>query len=99
MTDETTLLPCPFCGGKAYEGYRSIVCHTCDLRMVASDSKEGWEQRLADRWNRRYEPTCTWKAVCDERWWETECGMTYECYDAAEPPNYCQNCGAKVIEE
>ena len=73
-----------------------IQCETYDcLQPCIQDEM----QEAIESWNTRYEPICKYKAVCDEQFWETECGMTYECYDAAEPPNYCPNCGAKVVEE
>ena len=106
----TELKPCPFCGGKArmetfWDFYR-VSCmdeRCCGYAYGGNTSTDctwyGSIEEARDAWNRRHERTCVWKAVCDERYWETECGCTYVCYDAAEPPNYCGNCGGKVVSK
>lgn len=51
--------------------------------------------RLADLIEPEPEPerTCRYKHI-EGTWYKTSCG---ERYDGVVPPNYCPNCGAKVI--
>lgn len=64
MTDETTLKPCPFCGGEAH--YREWNGDECDIEVDHRDDcwmieYEGFtdirineREKLIDAWNRRY---------------------------------------------
>jgi hypothetical protein len=54
MTDNKAappLLPCPFCGGEAYEGPHGIRCATtgCVVRIGAALSPEQWNRRTEVR--------------------------------------------------
>lgn len=97
------LKECPFCGGV----YRDRGSHskTCYIMLVRdnfeafatdNDVLQHDETDMEEAWNTRYERTCKWKAVCDEQFWNTECNMVCECYDASLPPNYCPSCGGHV---
>ena len=57
MTDETTLLPCPFCGGEAefadirrLGGWHMVTCKKCGALTQASLVRD----KAIDAWNRRY---------------------------------------------
>lgn len=69
MTDETTLLPCPFCGGEANHfgggGYHAIRCSKCGvtnewLPERINGQEDIWlnafdsSEEAAKAWNRRY---------------------------------------------
>ena len=103
ITDETTHLPCPFCG-KQPEYYHRIddkVAHYCELIQVPFVVSR-------NVWNSRYEPTCT-SSYCKEtdEWQCDTCGGTLqECamfdpdVDAfVDVPKYCPNCGKRVVEQ
>jgi Lar family restriction alleviation protein len=54
--NDTTLKPCPLCGGEAYMGYyvdgvdNYIYCSNCHF---GSDNLNG-KQDAIDKWNKRY---------------------------------------------
>lgn len=101
MTD--TLLPCPFCGGEA-DAYQSgawlrdhfmwyVKCGRC---FTATCDKSTEAEAVA-AWNTRTERTCR-KVIPDEMEgyvFCSECGAEIGEYGY---PNYCHNCGAKVVE-
>ena len=98
------LLPCPFCGGEAevsrglhdYDSF-GIWCPVCG---VSTGARFATESGASEIWNRRAERTCRdfggvdgtdgdcYDFVCDA------CGY---CCDVMSP-NFCPNCGAKVVE-
>lgn len=96
MTNE--LEQCPFCNGKLVvnqddDGWWH---HSCTEYCYLSAGFPTEAEAIIAA-NTRYKRACKWKAVCDERFWDTECGMTYECYDAAKPPKFCAECGGAVV--
>lgn len=103
MTDETTLLPCPFCpdGGKpeAWPSRREVRCQRCGTGFEGGTLEEA-----VRRWNRRYQPICKWNVnlSIDEGGctFDTECGnaVTWDDGSGILPPR-CMYCGAKVISD
>lgn len=60
------------------------------------------ERMAADAWNRRAERTCRMELL----WTDGEDGECYECSECGDiafthcdAPEYCPNCGAKVVSE
>ena len=51
------------------------------------------EAETIEAWNTRSERTCRYEHI-EGTWYKTSCG---ERYDGVVPPNYCPNCGAKVV--
>lgn len=115
MTDSATdnqtteLLPCPFCGGEAEpfnpfdnaDGTWCVLCSEC----AAATGFEQTEAEAIAAWNARAERTCELKGKSDTC---TECGasverVTHSVYEMGDGfachPNYCPNCGAKVVGE
>lgn len=106
----TDLLPCPFCGGTdielshyptydvAHPDVYEILCPDCGGR-----GGEGWtEAEAIAAWNTRAERTCRETTIdeffsgCDS------CGYMWHFFygiGKRERPNYCPNCGAKVVGE
>lgn len=104
----TELKPCP----KGCDSYISvnvvdtapgwwvatIRCTDCSIEITrgAGTEKKALEKAI-EAWNTRAERTCKWEAVTDPNGKITEfmgecgCCMGYV-------PNYCPNCGAKVVE-
>ena len=80
------------------DGPEWTLCSTIyDAVLTYFGEVGGWEEAAAD-WNRRAERTCRnlssigWKFTCSE------------CHSSIRPgesnmPNYCPNCGAKVVSE
>lgn len=108
----TELKPCPFCGGEAkFNMYRttcSVDCQECRIGTYQV-TLDDYKSAIA-AWNNRYERTCRnvskWP---DERLECSECGSIadYASYEdepfvmvdgVADIPNYCPNCGAKVVD-
>lgn len=95
------LLPCPFCGEEVRGIVEGVVF--CDCGASAP----------IEAWNTRAERTCRIEEVChcstknahtcggncndnEQFWVVNECS---ECHEQIEgQPNYCPNCGAKVVE-
>ena len=107
MTDETTLLPCPFCGGEAHmslssDGY-GVECwnrRCIDMQMEQIPT----EAEAIAAWNTRHVETCE-LSVCG---WDNDtiqcmaCGAYWEHqqFDSPDycPVNYCPSCGAKIVQ-
>lgn len=96
------LLPCPFCGGEAKEftgedaaPHRwTVECGRCGAH-VGSDTRH----KARAKWNRRAERTCRDLNPPSCRDFEcSECGESNE-FTPGFMPNYCPNCGARVVEE
>lgn len=108
------LKPCPFCGGRAefggnvHTGY-FVECLTCGTTDPLPNLNFSMEE-VAAAWNTRAERTCRNDAlkgaegvficsecgvyldIADMEWdGEDESGGFYE-------PNYCPNCGARVVD-
>ena len=108
-----TLKPCPFCGGEAsiqqFDAHPSlpfrIICACgAEIRGGRGESVE----EGVERWHRRAERTCHAVEIFEEETFGTgvyfECSECHETLGAASRhgdsiPNYCPNCGAKVVEE
>lgn len=100
------LLPCPFCGGEAEICRHALVswvrCKKCGVDTPAALPQD--EQLAIDFWNTRAERTCSVVCIIDglimdePNSIELSCGHTFETWDEV-PPNYCPNCGAKVVGE
>lgn len=104
----TKLLPCPFCGGKAKIardvtcGYETFWAHCLECHSQANYGHT--EAEAIEAWNTRAERTC--EEFGSLRIWQEcyvwshdlSCGHEVDTLDM-EPPNYCPNCGAKVVEE
>lgn len=104
---EASLTPCPFCGSKDI-GYHFIARRGCGVMVKCKEcgsssgifwmTKEngyhdGAELKAAEAWNRRYKSTCHASDIYDNVFECSECG----CMDTDGMPNYCPNCGAKVV--
>lgn len=108
------LKPCPFCGGEAKieideDGSAFVTVEHEDCCYLDGIDTTQWfyaydgknpAQVAAEVWNRRAERTCRDFGGMD--------GTDGDCYDFAcdacgyccdvMAPNYCPNCGAKVVE-
>ena len=110
MTSTTELLPCPFCGGEASKrlfckGKYRVHCNVCDAH--SGDVCDTEAEAIA-AWNTRAERTCKWElehsGTLYDKWRCSKCGYLFveprcdQGYTDLEP-NYCPNCGAKVVGE
>lgn len=89
MNDETTLLPCPFCGGEAeLTGFDApeywVWCPKC---KASADMHTGMENAIA-AWNARAEQTCR---NVHEEWEKTS-------FTGAETSFCCSECGAHYFD-
>ena len=89
------LKPCPFCGGEAVVTLAGVSCTKCPGTVVVDFNAT--DQDAINAWNTRAERTCKQNRLfnlvsrgCD--------GEYYQWHDK-EMPNYCPNCGAKVVEQ
>lgn len=97
------LKACPFCGSKAEmvtnrSGDNFVRCTN---RQCAAKTRLYHENEAGARlaWNRRSERTCRNLNPPSCRDFEcSECGESSE-FTPGFMPNYCPNCGARVIEE
>ena len=83
------------------------VAHTCANGMSVETNSYDTEAEAISAWNTRAERTCRVIACYDtsdvdgsnsnaEWYFALTCGCELY-WDEEEPPNYCPNCGAKVI--
>lgn len=74
MSDETTLIPCPFCGGEAeLKEYKPnvsgvAICKECGARspICKNDHTGGWRPKAIEAWNQRHEETCEYKPMWND---------------------------------
>lgn len=105
MTQE--LKPCLFCGGKAEicEGgingkmqVYGLVEHKDGCFFLADGLPTRYQHIMEsefDAWNTRAERTCKQKRLFNLM--SRECDGEYYEWHGEEKPNYCPNCGAKVV--
>ena len=102
----TELLPCPFCGGEAhtYKTMAQRYCAICNKPFCANVGPFDTKAEAIAAWNTRAERTCkeygsirVWQS-CNVWSHELSCGHEVDTLES-EPPNYCPNCGAKVVDE
>lgn len=107
MAEFVGLEPCPFCGGEANTLHRphvidwrySVGCNDDECRgFIGLSWLYKTEAEAIEAWNTRHERTCH-KVIPDEMEgyvFCSECGAEIGEYGY---PNYCPNCGAKVVGE
>lgn len=100
------LKPCPFCGGEArFKVWGNVVGVECDRCGIGTHTACIDEyQNAIDAWNTRAERTCK-RVDVDGYSFRFECSacgyvaLVHNCETRLdELPNYCPNCGAKVVE-
>ena len=101
------LKPCPFCGGTAKKVYKSsgqtihIECEQCRAQFPKSTNENAFDEA----WNSRVERTCELNGTISWEWHTTSttfythslsCGHNITTTEP-QPPNYCEECGARVV--
>lgn len=106
MSEE--MKPCPFCGstrvhiaGAGATGVPGVSWTFCDGCFSQGGICDTVEEAV-ELWNRRAERTCRMELL----WTDGEDGECYECSECGDiafthcdAPEYCPNCGAKVVDE
>ena len=102
------LLPCPFCGGEADVGndygkwYACCSNHDeCEFVIISGPHKS--REEAVEVWNTRAELTCGIISFIEHVTMDEPDAVEFSCgHDmlvfGREIPNYCPNCGAKVVE-
>ena len=103
----TELLPCPFCGGEAHiaenVGYRGDIAYTVNCNdvhgCIASDSGFWYSSREAaiEAWNTRHVETCHSIDSIDSGEFFICSNCNFGAGRVEFIPNYCPNCGCKVV--
>lgn len=109
------LLPCPFCGGEALnvewvtlhdERGWAVACKNPECLMNQGARILRTEAEAAEAWNRRAERTCKVTYEYSGKQFphcihvkELSCGHEFRYYEPSYVPNFCPECGAKVVEE
>ena len=108
------LKPCPFCGGEAAIKHVTQLWEPRDSYWAAcercrmSGKHHNTEAEAISAWNARAERTCEWRlkhsGTMFDGFGRSACG--FEFYESKTirgatelEPNYCPNCGAKVIHQ
>lgn len=103
------LKPCPFCGGEAKVntlqwngGYTATALCKNEpnahyLNTWDEDEAKAVE-RITDAWNTRAERTCRLR-MTTVGWGCSACHVVSWTTERKPKPNYCPNCGAKVVDE
>lgn len=102
------LKPCPFCGGEAVIanlphaafGEWVVGCSRDNPCEIQPDVWRNSKAEAIEAWNTRAERTCMPEKdysngypIINSPWHCDDCGEKW-----AGVPNYCPNCGAKVVE-
>ena len=114
MSDETTLLPCPFCGGKAAMEHVSQIweprerywaaCQSCHMSgkhyRTESEAIEAWNTRAVETCEMYRDDSGIWHCKSCEGGADVLTGSDGEldAWNDSWSPNYCPNCGRKVSE-
>ena len=104
----TELKPCPFCGGEAkiLRDIHGVVSCSCGAVVTAKHKNDTAEAIAA--WNSRAERTCKWElehsGTLYDKWRCSKCGYLHveSRTDGGATdfdPNFCPNCGSKVVGE
>lgn len=97
MSDE--LMDCPFCGGKAKVRDASLGAYVFCTKCLCSTAGETNPAKAIAAWNKRAERTCTMERDADGGWSCLACGETLSSWCDSWAPDYCPNCGARVLSE
>lgn len=91
------LKPCPLCGGEARIEHGlvtwAVVCQ-CSSHVFYGCEKD--KAKTIEAWNTRAERTCKQLRIFNLI--KRECDGEHYQWHGDEMPNYCPNCGAKVVD-
>lgn len=111
MTQE--LKPCPFCGGTDIRIKRDLTCgfETFSVQCMVCDAPQNYhdsERGAIDAWNTRTERTTPMYRDNHGIWHCENCehgadiwtgsNGALDAWEDSWAPNYCPNCGAKVVD-
>ena len=93
------LLKCPFCGGEAKPynlGKKHLIeCDDCKEYGHGAYVVARTEAEAIEAWNTRAERTCKHERMFNLV--KRECDGKRYSWREMDMPNYCPNCGAKVV--